>query len=85
MSRGIERRKVFMNMKDRNDFLSRLAELAEGDAMDIYAWALLPNHFHLLCKTKKRPLPWSMRNLLTGYVVKELLKNKIYNYSDFKD
>jgi len=37
--------------------------------MDIYAWALLPNHFHLLCKTRNRPLPSSMRKLLTGYVV----------------
>jgi len=69
MGRGIERRKIFRNNKDREDFISRLAELAEGDAMDIYAWALLPNHFHLLCKTKKLPLSSSMRKLLTGYVV----------------
>jgi REP element-mobilizing transposase RayT len=69
MGRGIEKRKIFTNNKDRNDFLSRLAELAEGNAMDIYAWALLPNHFHLLCKTKKQPLSSSMRKLLTGYVV----------------
>ena len=45
MGRGIERRRIFINKKDRNDFISRLAELAEGDAMDIYAWALFPNHF----------------------------------------
>jgi putative transposase len=69
MGRGIERRKIFINKRDRNDFISRLAELAEGDAMDIYAWTLLPNHFHLLCKTKNRPLSLSMRKLLTGYVV----------------
>ena len=69
MGRGIERKKIFFNNKDRNDFLGRLAELVEDDSMDIYAWALLPNHFHLLCKTKKRPLSSSMRKLLTGYVV----------------
>ena len=23
--------------------------------MAVYAWALVENHFHLLCKTKKRP------------------------------
>jgi len=69
MGRGIERRKIFINKKDRNDFISRLAELAEGNAMDIYAWALLPNHFHILCKTKMRPLSSSMRKVLTGYVV----------------
>ena len=69
MGRGIERRKIFINKKDRNDFISRLAELAEGNAMDIYAWALLPNHFHILCKTKMRALSASMRKVLTGYVV----------------
>ena len=69
MGRGIERRKIFINKKDRNDFISRMAELAEGNAMDIYAWALLPNHFHILCKTKMRPLSSSMRKVLTGYVV----------------
>ena len=69
MGRGIERRKILINKKDRNDFISRLAELAEGNAMNIYAWALLPNHFHILCKTKMRPLSASMRKVLTGYVV----------------
>lgn len=69
MGRGIERGKIFLNNKDRNDFITRLATLAEQGAMDIYAWALIPNHFHLLCKTKKRPLSSSMRRLLTGYVV----------------
>ena len=69
MGRGIEKQDIFLGDIDRTDFISRLAELAEGDAMDIYAWALLPNHFHLLCKTKNRPLSSSMRKLLTGYVV----------------
>lgn len=69
MGRGIEKKEIFLNESDRNDFISRLAELAEDESMDIYAWALLPNHFHLLVKTKKRPLSSSMRRLLTGYVV----------------
>jgi len=33
-----------------------------------YAWALMPNYFHLLVRTGSRPLPRSMRSLLTGYV-----------------
>jgi hypothetical protein len=33
------------------------------------AWVLMPNHFHLLCKTKNLPLASSMRRILTGYVV----------------
>ena len=69
MGRGIEGRKIFLTGRDRNDFIARLAQLAQDDAMVIYAWALLPNHFHLLCKTKNQPLAASMRKLLTGYVV----------------
>jgi len=69
MGRGIERRKIFLNTKDRNDFIARLQQLADDKSMTVYAWALLENHFHLLCKTKNRPLSSSMRKLLTGYVV----------------
>jgi len=69
MGRGIEGRKIFLNTKDRNDFIARLKHLADDKSMSVYAWALLDNHFHLLCKTNKRPLSSSMRKLLTGYVV----------------
>jgi len=63
MGRGIERRKIFLNTKNRNDCISRLEQLAEERSMAVYAWALLENHFHLLCKTNKRPLSASMRRL----------------------
>ena len=48
MGRGIERRKIFWNDKDRNDFIDRLAGAIEQGGMDIYAWALIPNH--ALCR-----------------------------------
>lgn len=69
IGRGIERRPIFPSDKDREDFIFRLSALVDTQAMDIYSWALLPNHFHLLCKTKHKPLAWSMRKLLTGYAV----------------
>jgi putative transposase len=69
MGRGIEKRKIFLDACDRLDFIRRLGELAKEKAMEVYAWALLPNHFHLLCKTQNRPLASSMRKLLTGYAV----------------
>jgi len=68
MARGIERRKIFRDNHDRNDFLTRLAALREAGALAVYAWALMPNHFHLLVRTGSPPLPRSMRSLLTGYV-----------------
>jgi REP element-mobilizing transposase RayT len=50
MGRGIEKRPIFLTDEDRNDFLSRLGLLAEEGYLKVYAWSLLPNHFHLLCK-----------------------------------
>ena len=67
MVRGIERRVIFRDELDRADFVTRLAALVKIGALAIYAWALLPNHAHLLVRTGSRPLPRSMRSLLTGY------------------
>jgi putative transposase len=80
MGRGIESKEIFLGDIDRNDFMSPLARLAEDDAMDIYAWALLPHHFPLLWKTKKLPLSSSMRKLLTGYVVNFNKRHKRHGY-----
>ncbi len=67
MVRGIERTAIFREDRDRADFVARLATLVEAGAWTVYAWALLPNHAHLLVRTGARPLPRSMRSLLTGY------------------
>jgi REP element-mobilizing transposase RayT len=67
MVRGIERTALFRDDTDRTDFVARLAALAEQGAWTVYAWALLPNHAHLLVRTGRRSLPRSMRSLLTGY------------------
>ena len=63
MGRGIERRKIFLSDRDRNDFIGRLSALAKDGAVEIYAWVLMPNHFHILCKTKNLPLASSMRRI----------------------
>lgn len=67
MVRGIERRPIFRDDRDRRDFVARLAALAEARAWAVYAWALLPNHLHLLVRTARRPLARTMGSLLTGY------------------
>ena len=67
MVRGLERRVIFRDDQDRAGFVARLAALAAGGALAVYAWAVLPNHAHLLVRTGTRPLARSMRSLLTGY------------------
>ena len=55
MGRGIERNKIFISDKDREDFIARLSAMAEEGAMDVYAWALLPNIFIYLRKQRTAP------------------------------
>ena len=69
MIRGIERRKIFRNNKDREDFLDRLSNLLPETETLCYAWAFLPNHAHFLFRTGPISLATLMRRLLTGYVV----------------
>ena len=69
MARGIERRDIFKDDKDRKAFLERLATVLEETQTQCYAWALIPNHFHLLLRTGQTPLSKVMRRLMTGYAV----------------
>ena len=70
MVRGIEGTDIFRTDKDREDLLDRFAAQCNAEALRVYAWALVPNHFHLLVLTGNRPLSASMRKILTGYVVR---------------
>lgn len=69
IARGIERREVFRDRKDRDFFLSRLGQLLIESNTPIYAFALIPNHFHILLRREATPIPTVMRRLLTGYAV----------------
>jgi len=66
--RGIERRSIFLCNHDRRDFLERLSALLTESRAQLYAWALLPNHGHLLLRTGQIPLSRFMQRLLGGYV-----------------
>jgi len=69
IGRGIERRRIFNDDQDRNNFLKRLGTILTDASTTCYAWALIPNHFHLLLKTGQTPIATIMRRLLTGYAV----------------
>jgi len=69
MARGIERRKIFIEEVDYQDFTERLGKvLGEGGGV-CYAWSLIPNHFHLLMRTGSGTLVRVMQRLMTGYAV----------------
>ncbi len=73
IARGIERRSIFADDTDRNHFLSRLETVLSETQTRCYAWALIPNHFHLLLRTGTASISTVMRRLLTGYAIS-------YNY-----
>jgi len=67
MIRGIERRKIFWNEQDREDFLDRLSRLLPETDTACYAWVFISNHAHFLFRSGQVSLATVMRRLLTGY------------------
>lgn len=67
MVRGIERRVVFHDEDDRRDLLRRLEHVFAGSRTRCYAWALMPNHFHLVLRVGNVPLSRLMARIGTGY------------------
>jgi putative transposase len=69
MVRGIDRKDIFSDQKDYTAFMDRLGDLLTETRTSCYAWALIPNHFHLLLRTGNVPISVLMKRLLTGYAV----------------
>ena len=45
--RGIEKRRIADDRTDRDNFVSRLGQIAFETETVIYAWALMTNHAHI--------------------------------------
>ncbi len=69
IARGIERKNIFLDDKDREEFLFRLKKALQETKSRCYAWVLMPNHFHLLIRTGDNSLSDLMRRVLTGYAI----------------
>lgn len=65
--RGIEKRRIVDDETDRHSFVSRMGKIASDTSTPIYAWALMPNHAHILLRSGLCGLSKYMRRLLTGY------------------
>ena len=74
--RGIERRKIFREDIDRDNFLKQLGGILCDSQTRCFAWALMSNHFHLLLRTRLVPISNGMRQILTGYAVSFNLKHR---------
>lgn len=67
VNRGVARRSVFETRADVRYFLSRLArEVRRGD-LEIHAYSLLTNHFHLLVRSPTGNLSRAMQRVEDAY------------------
>ncbi len=67
--RGIERKKIFNDKSDQENFVGRLAQLVPETQTFCYAWVLMTNHAHFLFRSGPMGIATLMRRLLTGYAV----------------
>ena len=50
MARGVERRAIFRDDTDRQNFLRRLEAVAEEEDLAVFAYVLMDNHFHVVAR-----------------------------------
>ena len=75
LSRGNDRRDIFSGDDDYKVFLSVLEEMSERFEVDIFAYVLMSNHYHLLIRTNQDNLSKSMQWLGTTYTRRFNLKH----------
>jgi len=67
IGRGLERRYIFSEDEDKEDFLARLGENLNKSESQCLAWAIMSNHYHLLIRVGPNPLSSLMSSLLGGF------------------
>ncbi len=67
LSRGNERGNIFFDDGDRKRFLAALGEAADRFRLDVFAYVLMGNHYHLLLRTNQTNLSKAMQWLGLTY------------------
>jgi putative transposase len=66
-SRGNARQVIFHTDDDRRRFLRQLQDNLEQYGVILYAWVLMPNHYHLVVRTPQANLGRFMQRLNSSY------------------
>ena len=69
MSRGVNRGKIFTTQKDYLHFIGCLKRATEKFDLNIFAFVLMGNHYHLLLSTPNANLVKAMQWLQTAYSI----------------
>lgn len=75
--RGNNRRCVFHGEEDYLRFLDQLADCLEKDRVVLFAYVLMPNHFHLFVETPDGNLSRFMQRLNTAYSMYHRFKHSL--------
>jgi putative transposase len=67
MARGNDGQKIFLGETDYQAFNDALRTVRQRYPFSLYAYALMPNHFHLLLEVHRFPTARILQSLLTGY------------------
>jgi REP element-mobilizing transposase RayT len=67
LAKGNRDQYIFSEAKDRDFFIDRLARAKEKYSIEIFAYCILGNHYHLLVQTLKANLPEFMHYLGSTY------------------
>jgi REP element-mobilizing transposase RayT len=67
LSRGNERGDIFFDRQDRQRFLDTVEEMSQRFEIDVFAYVLMSNHYHLLLKTRRANLKKAMHWFGTTY------------------
>ena len=76
LSRGNERRNIFHDNDDRISFLEILGKMSERFEVEVYAYVLMNNHYHLLLKTNKPNISKSMQWFGNTYTRRYNIKHR---------
>ena len=76
MNRGAGRQKIFNTRIDREIFLQTLGEACQQFRIDVHAYCLMGNHYHLLIKTPQANLSRAMRHINGVYTQRYNRLNK---------
>ncbi len=74
--RGVERRTLFEDDRDRERFLSRLGEAVEEYGTRLYLFCLMANQVHLLVETPQANLSAFMHSVNASYTTYFNLKRE---------
>jgi len=67
LSRGNQGTDIFVDEKDRGRFIDTVGDMSEKYDMDIFAYVLMNNHYHLLVRTRQANLKKAMQWFGTTY------------------